>query len=554
MTHVRIHIVSALIVAMALVARPAVFVAPIVGGVLLNLSLADKASAQIDQRKKGGGAAAGPARAAPRAMAPRAAPRAFAPRQFQRHAAPPAARRFVAPRAVQQRNAVRRLQHAPRRALRAAPAPHIQTQRALRRDRIEQRRLTTERLQGIQKDRATVRRDAIHQQRRLQAERRRQQVQDVPALAGRSRALRRGEAVLLSQQAAAQGRFGARFHARAGHKPGMHKPRFAGRHAWRRGKHASFVAWVGPVFWPYVYSDIFDYTFFPYAYDEGFWAYAYDDFFDSVFWADGGPYADYAEAGPYAGDVTAALPGKRASAKARAQKRLAEQLCKQPGQGITAWPFEAIEDAVRPNAEQRALLAKLETAAGDAADTFKRTCSTEIPLTPPGRLDAMLGRLNATLDAVKTVRPALTAFYDSLSDEQRARFNAIGPEVGQRKQTAEDVTASVAARCGEAKPGLTNLPIEQISNVVRPTESQKDALDRLAGAAKDALAKLQAACPDDTPQTPTGRLDAIEQRLQAMIDAANIVKPALGEFYAALSNEQKARFNTMGLDDQRTGG
>ena len=49
------------------------------------------------------------------------------------------------------------------------------------------------------------------------------------------------------------------------------------------------MAWIGPVFYPYLYSDFFDYTFFPYAYDEGYWAYAYDDFIDGVFFAYGQP-------------------------------------------------------------------------------------------------------------------------------------------------------------------------------------------------------------------------------------------------------------------------
>jgi len=60
------------------------------------------------------------------------------------------------------------------------------------------------------------------------------------------------------------------------------------------------VAWFGPVFWPYAYSDIFDYTFWPYGYDDGYWAYAYDDFFDSVFWGEEGPPEEYAYAVPRA--------------------------------------------------------------------------------------------------------------------------------------------------------------------------------------------------------------------------------------------------------------
>ena len=74
--------------------------------------------------------------------------------------------------------------------------------------------------------------------------------------------------------------------------------RWAPRHAWRRGLHAAFVPWVGHVFWPYAYSDIFEYTFWPSAYEPGYWAYAYDDFVDTVFWGAESPYSAYARLGP----------------------------------------------------------------------------------------------------------------------------------------------------------------------------------------------------------------------------------------------------------------
>ena len=47
------------------------------------------------------------------------------------------------------------------------------------------------------------------------------------------------------------------------------------------------------------------------------------------------------------------------------------------------------------------------------------------------------------------------------------------------------------------------------------------------------------------------RIDAMGEKKQAMLDAAETVQPALEEFYAALSNEQKARFNTLGRQAQR---
>ena len=102
-----------------------------------------------------------------------------------------------------------------------------------------------------------------------------------------------------------------------------------------------------------------------------------------------------------------------------------------------------------------------------------------------------------------------------------------------------------AESCGEPKSSLTQLPIERIEAVVHPAGKQQQALDRLSGATREAVKELQAACPDDLPLTPVGRLEAMEKRLEAMLQAARHVQPALDEFYATLSSEQKARFNTL---------
>jgi hypothetical protein len=328
------------------------------------------------------------------------------------------------------------------------------------------------------------------------------------------------------------------------------------RQAWRRGRHAHFVAWLGPVFYPYAYFDMFHYTFWPYAYDEGYWAYAYDDIFESVYWPYGSPYADYGYVGPYPeGMASVVSGGSRPSARSRAAAREIAQVC-EPEKGLTAWPFERIVRAVKPSEEQRALLEDLKKAAAEAAQSFKDACPKTVAMTPTGRLESMIVRLDATLAALRIVRPPLETFYASLSDEQKARFNAMGPEVGEdRAKTAQTGdTQTAGARCSAAKPGLTNLPIDRIEEVVRPNDAQLDALDRLSDATDKAVARLQDACPDVVPQTPVGRLDAMQKRLEAMIEAAKLVQPALEDFYASLDSEQKARFNTLGRQEAgRTG-
>ena len=88
----------------------------------------------------------------------------------------------------------------------------------------------------------------------------------------------------VTPQAAQQGRFAARFAARAqGANFRAGTAALAPRRAWSLGLRAAFVPWHGPVFWPYAYSDVFDYAFWPSGYDDGYFAYAYDDFFDGVF-------------------------------------------------------------------------------------------------------------------------------------------------------------------------------------------------------------------------------------------------------------------------------
>jgi hypothetical protein len=346
-------------------------------------------------------------------------------------------------------------------------------------------------------------------------------------------------------KAAARGRFAAHFGSKDAFQAqaalAARQNGWAPRDAWRHRKRATFVAFLGPVFWPYAYSDIFEYTFWPSAYEPGYWAYAYDDFVDTVFWGADNRYSAYASY-PAGGE---AISGGRARERATTLSRQTfQQLCGNPQGGVTAWPIEQIAKAVRPTAEQRALLDELKAAAAKAADVFKQSCEDSFALTPPGRLRAMTNRVRATLEAVRIVRPALEKFYASLSDEQQARFNQIGPNnLGESAQQQE--AAAPSESCGDPKSSLTQLPIDRIDAVTRPAGKQKQALDHLNSATRDAVKTLQAACPDSVPLTPVGRLEAMEKRLAAMLQAADRVQPAMDEFYASLSAEQKARFNTM---------
>ena len=511
---------------------------------------------------------AAPHMSAPRMTAPHVAtPRMAPPHVASPHVAPQrlAVPHNTAPAAVNR--TVQRHQFQQERALRqqhthptAQARPNVQaqpsvqatkqlqlnTRQQLRAERSLRRREDRE-LRHLPTSQRAQRREEIGNARQQRALGRQQLVQpnalQAQTNAKTLRANRRNGAARVTQDAARQGRFASRFAARAeGLNARNQFAQVAARRAWRNHHRAHFVPWYGPVFWPYAYSDVFDYTFWPSGYDDGFWAYAYDDFFDGLFWGESGPPVDYAYAAPSA---TRSAP--------RPSYAGVQELCKQPGTGITAWPFADIERKVGLNADQKQLLGNVRKASEDAAAVFKASCPQDnaFPLTPPGRLNAMTARLDATLQAVDTVRPALEAFYNSLSDEQKERFNELGP-----KNTAANAEASEASKsadaCKEPKQGLSNLPIEKIEDALNPTDTQEAELNKLQDATNKAVSILQAACPDETPITPPGQLEAMEKRLQAMTDAAKTVKPALENFYASLTGEQKARFNRIGQQLSRT--
>jgi hypothetical protein len=301
------------------------------------------------------------------------------------------------------------------------------------------------------------------------------------------------------------------------------------------------LGFVGPVFWPYAYDDFVDYTFWPSAYDT-FWPYAYDDVFEGIY-------------GGYAPEYGAAYANAGAPASSRAYERggaagqglVATQICSGDAGGLTDFPIEQISRQVQPTQEQQALLDDLKGATDKAVQILQTACPNDLPATPTGRLAAMRVRVQAMLQAVQTVRPALEKFYASLSDEQKERFNGL--DQGTTGTAAQTQSGGFAQLCGGQKPSVVNLPVGRIEQSLRLNDRQEAALREVSDASAKAAEVLNAACPNGQGQemlTPPGRIAAMEQRLDAMLQAIETVRPALTKFYGSLSDEQKARFDRMG--------
>jgi hypothetical protein len=295
--------------------------------------------------------------------------------------------------------------------------------------------------------------------------------------------------------------------------------------------------WVGPVFWPYALDDLTAYAFGSRGVGaaERLWTYGYANIFGAVF----APGAQRTGAEGATGGRTrlAAAGASDASASAGIAPACGSDAA------ANRFPAAEIGEAVEPNEVQRPLLAKLEAATKLAIERMNALCPVGELANPVARVDAVEGRLRALRQAANIIHAPLDNFYTSLSDEQKARLNAL-------------TTATTAATrvCGERAAQVPSWPTPEIERLLRPSDEQRPALEGLRLVMAQAAETLKATCPDDPPQTPPGRLAAAEARLHAMWYAVKTLQPALNGAYGVLSDEQKAQFGAIALAPPRVSG
>ena len=307
--------------------------------------------------------------------------------------------------------------------------------------------------------------------------------------------------------------------------------------------------WVGPLFWPYAFGDIYCDIFWGYwgygcaapywslAFGDPFWDYGYGDIYGGLF----SPFA-FADLAPY-------LPNGPSSVRQARSKRAAPastiaQMCGDDTKEVAGWPIDRIQQLVSPDDQQRMALDDLANASVKAAQIIKSGCPTSVAFTPTSRLAAMEQRVEAMAQAVETVRGPLDTFYNSLTDEQKAKFNAANqtPAPGQEKNGRPN---GVAQSCATANAS-TQWPEARIEATLRPSAEQQAKLKALQNTAAQAAEQLAASCPSEMPTTPPARLAAISKRLDVMLSAVKSVRTAVDDLYADLSDEQKSQFNKIG--------
>src|SRR6266849_1629312 len=297
---------------------------------------------------------------------------------------------------------------------------------------------------------------------------------------------------------------------------------------WRHGDGG--YGWVGPLFWPFAYHVIYDYTIW--GDGIGFWAYGYGDIYAGIF-------------APYGQDDLAGYTAPGPSGRRHRRVPPLQQLCGDDSREIAGLPIDQIQQAVQPNEAQRATFDDLANALISAARMIRASCPTQTAFTAPKRLAVMQQRIGAMIKAELAMEQPLGKFYDLLDDEQEARLNASA-EDRRKMSAANGATEAPAQGCGAAQSAALQWPADEIEARLHPNDTQRAALKMLQDANARAVDILSAGCQPKDAITPPARLDAVDGRLEAMQRAVHLVSAALEGFYTTLSDEQKAQFEAIG--------
>lgn len=275
---------------------------------------------------------------------------------------------------------------------------------------------------------------------------------------------------------------------------------------------------AGPLFWPQLADDVFDYVLWPSGKDDRLWAYGYDDIVTGALRPAIRETATRRGGAP-ATAVASGTGGAPADCAARQGGESADSL------------VERIEQTIQPTDAQRATLAELRTALQRALEYFDRACPADRPQTPTARLDGMEDRVWAGRQALLIVRAPLEKLYGSLDDEQKARLN--GPLVESTPR---------GAGCRQSN---VDLPTALFGGRMRPAPAQRPGLEALRTTSTGLARLLATSCPSALPATPVERLDAADKRLNSLLYAVVTLRAPLDALYASLTDQQKSQLSGL---------
>jgi LTXXQ motif family protein len=327
-------------------------------------------------------------------------------------------------------------------------------------------------------------------------------------------------------------------------------------HGWWRHRHGGY-GWAGPLFWPYAYDDLYDYTMSGHGDDPAFWDYGYNDIYTGIFTPYG--HDDLTDHLPPSGTATRTRPALRETAHPATSQ-------------ATTHPAKSQADAHPATPQATAHPATPQATAHPAksqADAHPATRQANArPITPQANADLATPQANAHAITPQANAHPITPQADARPKTPQANADLATPQADARpiapQATAHPATPQAMVRpptpqapvrpatnqltqmCGGDSRDVAGLPIDQIQQAIAPNEAQGAALDDLGNASVKAAQDIRAACPTQIPATAPARLAAMQQRVETMIAAVGTVQPALDKFYGLLNDQQKALLGAVG--------
>ncbi len=313
------------------------------------------------------------------------------------------------------------------------------------------------------------------------------------------------------------------------------RPRTVSREPSRRDEAAEpelgRLGLVGPLTWPTAYEDVIGYTFWPKDYEDAYRQHGFSDITLAIVMpTDNAPPPEARRRA----ETTGSAANDAASANACTNTPVQND-----------WPKAQIAQTVQLDGSQRNALDRLQTTINSAAKSVRASACRDVgALSPPDRLEANVQRLWAVQNATVVIRGALKNFYDTLSDEQKAKFRAAPePQPADTKNSSQPM-GRLQQACAQGADD--DRLVKQIQRNVRPTPQQKASVEMLAKTSGGMAQYLMASCMQPTPDDPLARLDSANGRLTAINYAATTMEIALNQLYGALNDEQRKRFEALG--------
>src|SRR5262245_25096064 len=130
------------------------------------------------------------------------------------------------------------------------------------------------------------------------------------------------------------------------------------------------------------------------------------------------------------------------------------------------------------------------------------------------------------------------------SDPDDARVLQARASAGKDDETtspAKEPDPSAGLCSNEGGRAIADGLIERIEQTIQPRDDQRDVLEQVRTAVRQAAERIKAACPAAVPANPEERLKAIQDRIWAMRDALLTLRLPFEKFHESLTQVQQSR-------------